>query len=849
MRKSLYILLYIVILCTGSAYAQDDTKLREVYAQAENDYQVGRTVQARDVLLQNLKAFHGNLRQNALRLIALSYLESFDIEQTERYATLILQDNPYYTVSSQDPPEFVDIVNNIKAGMTPTVTIASNMSESLAEVPVPTTLITEEMIVSCGGRNLQEVLAAYVPGMHIVDCNDDINIAMRGIHSNTQEKILIMLNGHRLNSYFTNTASPDFSISLEKVKKIEVLRGPASSLYGGVALTGVVNIITKQGADVDGIQVKGGVGNYGQIRGDFLIGHRYFDLDVMAWASVYGSSGENRSVSEEHRGYTCLGETINDARVGRVGNLPTYDLGFQLSMKGWRLLYDTRFSQVVAPYTFSTMTTAYDRDHYRDYNGIKPSFATSSHHADLSFSPFHLSPSSPFYLNIGATFDKGDITRYQVISESPQPSIEYLFGTNAGKELAGYYGLSRYINGQEQNYGLRMKAGYDYTLGTAHKGSMVLGAEYSHFHFYGLHYQLGYDYDKELQENSELKDLCLGRENSANVALQLKHQWRSLILNVGLRYDHKHRIDHSNANEWSPRIALILMQPRWNMKLSYSKSFVDYPHLYSMENTFWKITQGNYIGEDPLGLRSERIHSWQLSVAGNNRANSLNLEANLFYNRASDLIVTYMEQYRNDSQNQAVGVELRSKGQWSMGNGQRITTDLNLTWTHTIKSDLKLFDSELFDLTGELPTGTDKNNNTPAIVANGVLAWKITPCLKLHTHILFESRQYSYFADINAFLQMYDVLRKSVEAQIGNDPEMAERYMDQAKELSRHLNGKEEMPARCIVNLGGEYTLGPVTFGLNIHNLLNTHYYRSGINTNLVPQQGRWFLATVGVKF
>ena len=56
------------------------------------------------------------------------------------------------------------------------------------------------------------------------------------------------------------------------------------------------------------------------------------------------------------------------------------------------------------------------------------------------------------------------------------------------------------------------------------------------------------------------------------------------------------------------------------------------------------------------------------------------------------------------------------------------------------------------------------------------------------------------------------------------------------------------MSPRAIVNLGGEYTLGPVTFGLNIHNLFNTSYNRSGMNTNLIPQQGRWFLANVGFK-
>ena len=187
--------------------AQDDTRMREVYAQAEDAYRIGRIEQARELLLQNLSTLQGNSRQSALRLIALTYMDDYDIPKAEQYVTLLLQQNPYYSPSSQDPATFVEIVNNIKAGMTPTITTASNQAESLSEVPVPTTLITAEMIQTSGARNLQEVLAAYVPGMNLIDCNDDINIAMRGIYSNTQEKILIMLNGHRLNSYATNTAA------------------------------------------------------------------------------------------------------------------------------------------------------------------------------------------------------------------------------------------------------------------------------------------------------------------------------------------------------------------------------------------------------------------------------------------------------------------------------------------------------------------------------------------------------------------------------------------------------------------------------------------------------------------
>ena len=115
--------------------------------------------------MHHLKAFQGNLRQNALRLIALTYLENFDIKQTEQYAEMLLKQNPYYTVSSQDPPEFADIVGRIKAAMTATVTTASSQAETIEEAPLPVTLITEEMIRDCGARDLRELLTNYVPGM------------------------------------------------------------------------------------------------------------------------------------------------------------------------------------------------------------------------------------------------------------------------------------------------------------------------------------------------------------------------------------------------------------------------------------------------------------------------------------------------------------------------------------------------------------------------------------------------------------------------------------------------------------------------------------------------------------
>ena len=65
--------------------------------------------------------------------------------------------------------------------------------------------------------------------------------------------------------------------------------------------------------------------------------------------------------------------------------------------------------------------------------------------------------------------------------------------------------------------------------------------------------------------------------------------------------------------------------------------------------------------------------------------------------------------------------------------------------------------------------------------------------------------------------------------------DVAAAYLEDAIEAARQTVSHHEMPARCILNIGGEYTFGPVTIGLDIHNLLGTSYNRSGMNTTLIP--------------
>ena len=824
------ILIILLFLCASSLNAiAQESFLRQVYTQAENDYNLGRIEQASTVLLDNMKAFQGNLRESSIRLLVLCWLGLDETEKAEEWTAKLLAEDPYYTASSQDPQRFIDMVENIKRGLTATITTASSHAESLAEVPVPTTLITEEMIHNCGGQNLQEVLAAYVPGMNIIDCNDDINIALRGIYSNSQEKILIMLNGHRMNSYCTNIASPDFSVSLEKIKQIEVLRGPASSLYGGVALTGVVNIITKHGADLDGVKVKAAIGNYGQMRGDLIFGKRYFDLDLLIWGSIYKNSGEKKNVEEERMEEDIYMMPLDHFKIGRIGNKPSHDIGIQMKWKDLQFLYDAQFSQVIAPFTISTLAKTYDFDKYKTLNGYSPSYSTSSHHLDLSYSRQF----DKLYLKGNIAYDNSDLTHYQVISDNSFEQLGQLMGLDEDdpKNIFANPGLFRYINGQEQNYSFQLKGDYSYINRAHHSGNLSFGTEFSHFQLEDVRYALGYNFVMIAPENPMIPESGKGHENSYNAFLQLKHQWRSIILNAGLRYDHKKRADGRTLNEFSPRVAMILMQPKWNIKFSYSKSFVDAPYLYRKTNELLPLLTGDGTVYNFEVLEPEFVNSLQLTFAGFEWAKGFNFEINGFYNQAKDLIITHIIQHLNEAENKTLGIELMASYR-----KPKFTADFNLTWTNTFKSNL-------------FTKSIDANNNTPAITSNATLSWKAAPKLKLFSNIVFESKMTSY--NINTvqmirFQQLYNIFMDLANQ---NKAEEAEEFYPLLVQAQERLILETDMKARAIFNVGAEYQMGKVTIGLNVRNLFNTKYDRSGMNTKLIPQKGRWFMFEVAYKF
>jgi len=851
MNKSNIIRLYALFILLGvftGGYAQSSTTdYRAIYKQAESEYFIGRFEQADSLLSNNLGKFPNDLLQSVYRLLALTNMAVDRDDLAEKYTRLLLADNPYYTPTLDDYQRFTDMVENIKRGMSATITTASSQAEQLSEVPVPITLITEEMIHDSGARNLQEVLATYVPGMNIIDCNDDINISMRGIYGNGQEKILVMLNGHRLNSYSTNIASPDFSIGLEKLKQIEVLRGPASSLYGNVALTAVVNLITKSGADVDGVRLSAGVGNYRQLRGNILFGKRFFDLDILLWANLYKSAGQDFFIPKEETG---LGQSYGSdgyATVGAIGNKPSYEFGSSLRYKKLQFLYTSQFSQVQAPLSMSFLFGPYNHDSYKTFNGVGPSFTTSSHHA-------HLSLQHQFdnvFLRGTVSYDNSDMTHYQAISDQKLPGfIELLPIDDAALEQLkanDHGGYSRYVSGQEHTFGIKLQGDWSYMNNQHHKGLLSFGAEYSYFKLDDTRYVFGYNFKLTLPENNIVSDLGKAHENSANGYIQLKHQWRSLILNAGLRFDYKFRYDSTTIREFSPRVALIYAQPKWNVKLSYSKAFIDAPFFYRKSNLFLTAFEGLNLKELTANIDPETLHSYQLTFGATQWVKGLNFEVNAFYNHAKNLIVPNLLEHLNGSNSDLYGLEF--SGRYTT---RRFTANLIATWLATRK--FEVFDNEY-----------PHPFNTPKFSVNSVLAWKLTDRLRLHANIAFCDKQTTQFANIVNYMLLYkynevyltlmekywNTATQSIDFDKMTPSELQEfnTAYENIEKLSKETTVTKDINPYFTVNVGADYQIGKLGLALNIHNLFNRKYSLSGVNTGLIPQRGRWFLFDISYKF
>ena len=125
---------------------------------------------------------------------------------------------------------------------------ASGYKQKVSDAPASITIITAEEISRHGYRTLAAVLR-NVPGFYVTYDRDYDYLGERGFGppGDYNSRFLLLVDGHRVNDNIFDQAfiGTDFPVDLDLIDRIEVIRGPNSSLYVASALLGVINIVTK----------------------------------------------------------------------------------------------------------------------------------------------------------------------------------------------------------------------------------------------------------------------------------------------------------------------------------------------------------------------------------------------------------------------------------------------------------------------------------------------------------------------------------------------------------------------------------------------------------------------------
>ena len=793
MKPRKYILTLLVMLLTCSVRAQNDSRL---YESALEAYEFGLFEQTDSLLRDSVDIFRGETRIGVFRLLALSNIYMDKPETAEAWVARLLAVDPYYRVYN-DVPRFTEMVEKMKKGKTATITTASSHEESLNEVPVPVTLITEQMIRDCGADNLRDVLATYVPGMNVFEGNSEMNISMHGIYSARQEKILIMINGHRLNGRSSNAQAPDYGISLDKVKQIEVLRGPASSLYGNVALTAVVNIIVKEGRDIDGSQLTASAGSFSTYRVGGLLGYNRLGVDLTLWASLYTSEGERYNYTPSSTGVWRLYPLYGYATVNGFNYKPSYDVGAIFKWNdSWSLYSNLKYCKMQPSYTFTiaSLSAPSTYESYRRIDGQKPGNGRTTWHNDLNYRHQW----GNWELDASVYLDIDEYKDYVIVGDSlpgitvPLPSSEYLSSITLTN---GSFQRSKW---NDYTYGLTAKADYGYNLHKLGNGDILFGLQWERYRLFSSDLIIGDHFDRVLVNQAErTTQITFGHETLFSGFAQVKHVFsRRWILNAGMRFDYKVRFNETSQTAFSPRMALIYSPNVWSLKLSYSRSFVDAPYLYRASNI------ASYRGG--IDLKPEIMNAVQLSAIYAKPNSPLSYDGNIFYNLLSDLIYYDKGADRDQPAYQNAGsLNLFGVENVLSYSGNRFRGHLNVTY------------QQVLEATNYSTTG-NRVNSIPSLTANMVVSKS-----------LFQKKRQSLWATMKLAYSSEQVMS-----------------VNSFRDGASFKDEEYKLGATLIPDVSLSYTMANLGICFQCKNLFDKYYTRGTLYNIDVPQLSRQWLIT-----
>jgi iron complex outermembrane receptor protein len=495
---------------------------------------------------------------------------------------------------------------------------ASKYEQKQDKVAAAVSVITRNEIKAFGWRTLNDALAS-LPGIHTTYDRQYSYLGTRGfgLPGDYNTRVLVTVDGNRWNDVVYDGAAFGRALPLDMdlVERIEFIPGPGGAVYGQNALFGVVNVITRNGAGLDGAETAVSYQDPGAAREGRATWGKVLDngLDVLVSVSAYKAEGEDRFFD-----YPGAGPGGTDVS------------GVAANMDGEKnRMFFTRMGR--GPWSFDLA--------YGDRSKDDP---TASYYGDA------LAPGQ--YQR-----DRSLLTQLQYQDsfhdDTLQLSGRLFLGRSRYTGLFNYSGVPNLATGSGDWQGVEMRL-----LSTAWMGhTLMLGMEYQ-------------DNSRQDQGNEDLADpannLLISR-SGWRAGVYVQDEWTlgdSVTATLGLRLDR----NNVTGNDLSPRAALIWqVTPDTTLKALYGRAHRA-PNVYERD-----FDDGLSQIANP-DLEGETIDTLEL-VIDQRVGRSLGLRASVYQWSMQGLVtlgteaISGLSQYQTGEDVKARGVELSADKTWDWG--------------------------------------------------------------------------------------------------------------------------------------------------------------------------------------
>lgn len=151
----------------------------------------------------------------------------------------------------------------------------SRYAQSLMDAPAAVSVITRQEAAALGHVTIGDMLGR-LPGVYLGNTRSYSNLGVRGFNrpGDYNSRVLMSIDGQRVNDAIYDQGLPqlEFPVVADWVKRVELVQGPGSSIYGSNALLGVVNVVTLDGIDAPGLSALASAGGDGMRRAELHYG-------------------------------------------------------------------------------------------------------------------------------------------------------------------------------------------------------------------------------------------------------------------------------------------------------------------------------------------------------------------------------------------------------------------------------------------------------------------------------------------------------------------------------------------------------------------------------------------------